>query len=210
MANRFRSLLRHDERRFKRDCVPVNFGQSLSVTVGHNIIELRTSPVMIDAHNQKWLRRTTMRRTNFVIASTLLAVGLTSVSGAWAKPGTKSNQANHGQTVSSSARSKVTGDANHGQKVSQVARYKTDAKVHTKASKQQSAASSTTLRDATRTRNAAIQSAQRTFQSRRAQILNGGDTDDLTREQRQELRDAKAQRNLAIRQAQEKFRLRVR
>ena len=150
-----------------------------------------------------------MRRTNFVIASTLLAVGLTSVSGAWAKPGTKSNQVNHGQTVSSAARSKVTGDANHGQKVSQVARYKTDAKVHTKASKQQSAAS-TTSRDATRTRNAAIQSAQRTFQSRRAQILNGGDTDDLTSEQRQELRDAKAQRNLAIRQAQEKFRLRVR
>ena len=159
-----------------------------------------------------------MRRTNFVVASTLLAVGLTSVSGAWAKPGTKSKQANHGQTVSASARSKVTSDTNHGQKVSQVARYKTESKGHSKASKQQSASSSSvassatlrndTLRDATRTRNAAIQSTQRTYQSRRAQILNGGDTDDLTREQRQELRDAKAQRNLAIRQAQ--FRLRVR
>lgn len=183
-----------------------------------------------------------MKRTNLVVASTFLAVGLASATGVWAKPHAgkehhSGQSGNHGQTVSTTARSKDDdSDTNHGRTVSEVARahskkshsntgsngtshhrYDSDANSktysntkHPKA-KHQVFTHSTTRREATRIRNNAVQSAQRTYKQRRAQILNDGDSnDDLTSQQREQLRNVRRDRQRAIRQAQEQYRLTLR
>ena len=153
-----------------------------------------------------------MKSSKLIVASTVLAVGLASATAGWAKPGAKhDHKSNHGQTVSSAAKPKDCCDKNHGQKVSEVARAKssTSGKHHDKAKGHTK--TRTTVQNATHTRNAAIQAAQRTYWQRRAQILNDGDSNDsLTSAQRRALADATQDRNRAIRQAQEQYRLTVR
>ena len=157
-----------------------------------------------------------MKRLNLVVTSTLLAVGLASTTGVWAKPGSQGGRgkANHGQTVSSTARSKSDSDTNHGKTVSEVARSKNNKgknKTKDRDDREAGDTRSDRVRQAARTRNAAIQAAQRTYQQRRARILSDGDRDDeLTREQRRQLEDAKDDRDRAIRQAHEQYRLTVR
>ncbi len=160
-----------------------------------------------------------MKRSNLVVTSTLLAVGLASITGVWAKPGSKGGhgKANHGQTVSSTARSKSDSDTNHGKTVSEVARSKNnEGKNKTKDrddrdDREDGDTRSDRVKQAAHTRNAALQAAQRTYQERRARILSDGDRDDeLTSEQRRQLEDAKDDRDRAIRQAHEQYRLTVR
>jgi len=159
-----------------------------------------------------------MKRLNLVVTSTLLAVGLASTTGVWAKPGSQGGhgKANHGQTVSSAARSKSDSDTNHGKTVSEVARSKNNKgknKTKDRDDREDGDTRSDRVKQAARTRAAAIQAAQRTYQERRARILSDGDRDDkfqLTREQRRQLEDAKDDRDRAIRQAHEQYRLTVR
>ena len=167
-----------------------------------------------------------MKRLKLIVASTLLAVGLSSVTGAWAKPGNgKGNQgnSNHGQTVSQTARSKSDGDTNHGKTVSEVARNKNKNKGKNnnkgknktkdrddRDDSEDGDTRSDTIREAARTRDEAIRAAQRRYQQRRADIVATDDDGNLTREQRRQLEDAKEDRDRAIRQAQERYRMTVR
>jgi len=155
-----------------------------------------------------------MKSSSLVVASTLLAVGLASATGAWAKPDSKSTHppTNHGQTVSEVARAKSTTSTTTSSTTSNN-RYKTKVKVKTKTKTipHTAATRSTKMNNATHIRNVAIQAVQRTYQQRRAQILNDGNNgDNLTSAQRQALAAALHNRNLAIRQAQEQYRLTVR
>ena len=169
-----------------------------------------------------------MKRSKLVMASAVVVLGLTSATAVWAKPGGqgKGHSAdrpdNHGQSVSTVARSKQNDDENHGKAVSEVARsksktqksqskksytnrrYSTQRTTHTSKGKQYGATRSTQVRDAARARNEAIREAQSEFEQTRRAILNDGDRNDpLTRRQRERLDAAIRTRNAAIRNAQE-------
>ncbi len=163
-----------------------------------------------------------MQSSKLVVSAAVVALGLTSVTAGWAKPGNQGNgKSSGGRGISSIARSKQDDGRNHGKTVSEAARSRSGTRSSdryddrdddryeskTKRTKKSKKIKSNKRYDYKRTRStdsssrsASVRQAQSTYQQTRDSILNDGNRNDrLTSTQRAQLNAAIRTRKAAIR-----------
>lgn len=134
-----------------------------------------------------------MQSSKLVVSAAVVALGLTSVTAGWAKPGNQGNgKSSGGRGISSIARSKQ----DDGRYESKTKRTRKSKKIKSNKRYDYKRTRSTD----SSSRSAAVRQAQSTYQQTRDSILNDGNSNDrLTSTQRAQLNAAIRTRNAAIR-----------